>query len=117
MANLVRACGDDEPEYEQLSRSQRKDQPGQSGQPSTAVRWLFPLSPAINGQEAVEQRRVDTEIGLTQAGNGWNKFDHSALGSPIQDAECAGYGEAQAARFLHPFALIHQHQVGFQVES
>jgi len=36
VANLARAYGADEPEYEHLSGGQREDQPGQSSQPSTA---------------------------------------------------------------------------------
>jgi hypothetical protein len=51
------------------------------------------------------------------AGNGWNQVDQTALGSPVQNPDRTSYRDSKAARFLDPFAVVHENQVRLQVQG
>jgi hypothetical protein len=96
------------------ARRPRKDILGASLPKQRVVRLPF-RPPGVSRQKSVEQRRIDTEIGLTQP----PKADSSqaAFGSAIQHADDARYRQTQAARLLDALPLVHDHEVCFQAEG
>jgi hypothetical protein len=78
---------------------------------------LFLPSPAIGSQEAIEEGGIDTEIGEPQACDGRSEIEEAACGGAIEDAEGASDSQAEAAGFLDAFTVVHEDEIGMEVEG
>jgi hypothetical protein len=78
---------------------------------------LFLPSPAIGSQEAIEEGGIDAEIGEPQACDGGSEIQQAACGGAIEDAEGAGDSEAEAAGLLDAFTVVHEDEIGVEVEG
>jgi hypothetical protein len=78
---------------------------------------LFLPSPSIGSQKAVEEGGIDAKVGQPQLCNGGSEVEETALGGVIKDAEGAGDGEAEAAGFLDAFPVVHEDEIGMEVEG
>ncbi len=78
---------------------------------------LFLSSVAIGSQKAVEEGGIEAKVGQPQLRDGGSEIEETALGGAIEDAEGAGDGEAEAAGFLDAFPVIHEDEIGMEVEG